>query len=234
LTVAAGPTAKSSAGRLAALNALAGAHRLIVMDDLWTAELRGLLARGEAPPEDTETLQELGNDLRAGLTEVQPLARDLGWMLNDLTEAEVEEGLDALASQVVQPGDVSSEWRAWLPDYTFRGAAIAACDYIVSEAEAEAAAVGKQLAELRDGAVPSGDLGRAFKCALILVTAAAAVVGAVGGAAAGVAAGAVGAAAILAWTGAGAWCLSAVTAGILTWSEAKCSSTLAFIGRGRR
>lgn len=233
------PSARSSAGRLAAINTAIVAERLLVTDDFWTAELARLAdlreRTGQKPTdEDIVVLQGVAQDLQTGLAQIRPLATELQMMLDsDVNDEEVNEALSAVADYMSRP-EITSLWDENLPDYSFRGAAIASCEYVSEEAPREANEIMLQLAALKDGSIPPGDLGPRIRCGLILVAASGALVGAIAGGAAAAVAGATGVALTLAYISAGAWSVSAIATGIYCWAEAKCPGHLPGIGRFRR
>jgi len=228
------PTANSPAGKLAAARAFAATQRLIVADDFWKSELERLAYVGEIRADELATMEDAAVDLLGALADIQPLARELRMMLDgELTDEDVEEALDKLAEAASQP-DVPSRWRQALPNYNFRGAAIAACDYIREEAAGESNSIQRELAQLRQGSVPHSGLSRNMKCALILMCAATGVVASAAGVAAAAAAGAAGAALTWTWVGAGFWSASVASGGVVAWSGAQCPGVLAAIGRLRR
>lgn len=232
------PNARSAAGRLAAVNTQILAERLLVTDDFWTAELGRLSSLKESTgreptKEDIVTLEGVAQDLQTGLNEMQRAAGELRMMLDsDVTDEEVNEALSAVADYVSRP-EIAS-WDHSLPDYTFRGAAIAACEYVAEEVPREANEIMLQLSALRDASIPPGDMSRRMKCSLILVAASGALVGAIAGGAAAAVGGVTGVALTLAYIGTGAWSVSTLATGVYCWVEAQCPGHLPHIGGRRR
>ena len=228
--------AGTSAGRLAGLRALTVAQKLLVTDELWTGELIRVRQSGVVSDEDLAVFEELGQELHSDLAAIRPLSTELRLMLNDdLTDENVDDALRALVE--AEPSlEVASRWLDGesLPDYSFRGAAIAACEYVEAEAPQESNEIQIKLSELRERRVPPADLPQRLRCSLIAVAAAGALVGAIAGAGAAVVTGVGGAGLVLAYVGAGAVSVSALATGVLCWVEAKCPSVLAAIGRFRR
>jgi hypothetical protein len=204
-----------------------------MLDDFWTAQLGYMAERGEVTEDDLVALRETAFDLHRGLAEVQPLANEVRLMLEyDLKEEEVEQVLDLLAGLSSQP-ELPALWREALPDYSFRGAAISACTYIADHAAEEANGIQIKLGQLEHGPLPLGDFHLPLRCAVVLLIAAGAVVGAVAGAGAVVASGASGLVLVLAYVSAGGWTVSSAAAAGAAWTTEQCPGALRAIGGAR-
>lgn len=226
--------AGSAQGRLIALRGSAVAQRLLTIDDFWTAQLEDVADRGEVSEEDLAVLRDAAFHLNQGLAEVQPLADEIRMMLDgDLAEAHVDEALDRIAEFSSQ-SEMSAQWREALPDYSFRGAAITACAYIVEQAPRETSEIQMKLSQLEAGELPPGDFRLPLRCSLVLLIAAGAVVGIVAGAGAVVAGGAVGAALTFTYVSAGGWTVSTVVAAGVAWSKERCPRALGAIAGSER
>jgi hypothetical protein len=125
---------------------------------------------------------------------------------------------------------LSAQWREALPDYSFRGAAISACAYIVEQASSERNNIQIKLSEVEAGELPLGDFRLPLRCAVVLLVAAGAIVGIVAGAGAVVAGGAAGTALTLTYVSAGGWTVSSVVAAGVAWSKERCPGALESIG----
>jgi hypothetical protein len=216
----------STVGRTIAAQAALAARRLLVLDDVWTAQVQTLAA---APP-GTQAAELPGvallvEDLVLAIRDLAERATRLRPLLNAASNEALDEALDAVLTassheaelrDIVEADLLSSE----LGGYSLRAAAIASCDYVAEEAAAEIELLYVQLAQLREGEGQAGDVRPPFRCAAWIVLLAGGVAVVVGG----------GGAPAMIVAGVG----HEVGAGLFGWKESRCKEMWRTITRGRR
>lgn len=215
------PEVGTPAGRLAAVRAMISTHRLIALDDLWTAQLDAAAAGTDTSAvEDLDALQQLVDEMRDGLGTIGDSAYEVRMMLDQLGDEAVDEALDAIAESPTGPSELRSMLTSALPDYEVRSAAITACDYVRATASEETEVLSQKLAAVRAGERPTGDFRLPFKCAALLMLVGAGVAGTIG----------LGGAPLFV----GLSVSSSCGLGALGWMESHCPRVLPTISGGRR
>lgn len=181
------PEVGSRYGRYIATQTTFLAQRLLMLDELWTAELARAASVGEVDDEDVMVFERLVGEMQAGLEGIGDAAYKVRMMIDELGAEGFDLALDRItASQADLGGDLLGILAAEVPDFEPQSATIAACDYIREKASAEAALLDEKLAVIRNGELTPGDFLMPFKCAglLLLVGAGVAATISTGGAAA--------------------------------------------------
>lgn len=215
------PSLGSPAGRHAATRAAALVQRLLLLDDLWTAQLDAAAAGLDTSAvEDVETLGALVEEMRECLANIGDSAFEVRSMLDELSEEQMAQALDAIGESPVAPSELRPTLEASLPDFDPRGAAITACDYILETAWDEAELLNEKLAAVERGERPTGDLRMPFKCAALLMFTGLAVTASIG----------LGGAPVFVGMAVAGNCGISV----IGWTEARCPKLLPTISRHRR
>lgn len=214
------PEVNTAYGRVVASRVGFSLQRLIHLDELWTADLEAAAGRGRLDESEIEAVQHQASAMERELGEAGRLSGELRMMLNEAEDGLVNRAFRSIAGAEGAAGVVIDS-AAHLDGYEIRSAAIAGCDYLAANAEAEAAALRAKVAKiLSDGEVPPGDLGAAFRCAALIALVGAGTISVIGlgGPLGLVAMGAV----------------SQVGLGALCWMQENCGSRIQEITGGRR
>jgi len=119
------------AGLLMAGEALAAIQRLQLLDDLWTSYLADADPEDRAALErDLPALQRLVSEMSTGLRDLPGHLRVVRGLGDDFGQGVVEETLVAMLSSDPQGRELIGAFRDQLGDVDFRGAVIAACDFL--------------------------------------------------------------------------------------------------------
>jgi hypothetical protein len=206
-------------GRLTALRHISQSDRLLALDEIWSSHLSTADDRDAAALErDLPILRELAPEIGALTQQVAKSAGELRNLLSDLDPAVMEEAFDQIAAQHPLGEELRAPLAEVLEDYDLRGAAITACDDIVSQAVEEGKHLEEDIVKLEQGQLPPGSLSSRFRCALYLA-----------GLGAGIAL-AVLSPPVLAMLAA----TQTVSGGILGWETGQCGQAWAAITAGRR
>ncbi len=90
------PTAGGPYGRYVATKAATSAQRLLVLDDLWTAELEQASDRGALDEADIAMFRELVDEIQHGLRGLVDQTCDLRMMLSEVGDEEVNSAFEAV------------------------------------------------------------------------------------------------------------------------------------------
>jgi hypothetical protein len=196
-------------------------QRLLVLDDLWTAQLDAAAAGiGGSGVDDVDTLRALVAEMQDCLATIVNSAYEVRLMVSELSDGQMAEALDVIGQSPAAPDGLRERLEASLPDYEPRGAIITACEFVGENASGEADILSGKLAELEEGGLAEGDLGKAFKCAALLMLAGASVAGTIG----------LGGAPVFVGLSVAGTC----GMGVVGWIEANCPKFLPAISGGRR
>jgi hypothetical protein len=218
------PDVRDARAGILAARAVADLRRLLLLDDLWTSRVEALGSVGSASDDELAALKQLGEEVADAIDSARNSVEPIRAILNAADDAVINEGLRDVIAAHSQSGQLEEILETAITTegegaYEFRGAAIAGCDYVLEEAEAEKAELRAQLDRLGEGET-TGDLRPPFRCAVVLALAGAGVALAVatGGGAVLIAAGVV----------------HEVGSVIIEWDSRGCRDLWKAITRGRR
>lgn len=166
-------------GRLVSVRSLSLVQRLLMLDDLWTAELARTTAEGAVSEDTVAMLTQLVDEMRDGLEQLPDAAYEVRHMLDELRGERFDQALAAIGEASEPRSDPGAMLSDQLPDYEPQSATIAACDYIREKARAESALLDEKLAAIRRGESTPGDFLLPFRCAVHLLGLGTSVAGAI-------------------------------------------------------
>jgi hypothetical protein len=208
-------------GRYVSTEAAALLQRLLILDDLWTAELEQASERGPLGDDEVYTLERLVDAMERGLENVREPLSGIRLMLDEVGDEAVDQAFQEIAEAPGAPPRLTETLLSQLDDFELRSAAIAGCAYLEAKAEDEAELLREKLAVIVEGReVPPGDFLIPFRCAALIALVGAGTVSVIGlgGPAGFVALGAV----------------SQVGLGALGWDKAECGLQMPTISFRRR
>jgi hypothetical protein len=164
------PTADNLAGAIAATRASIVIDRVLALDDLWTANLRGLDSDDRAAiDQHLPELRELVIELAGALDSLAEPLKELEYVLESSSESDFDAGLDRLTNAVPGVRDTLSHmFEHEITGIGPKGATIFACQYLQEEAGDERDRLWGKYERLEGGGPPDPDLRPSFRCALYL------------------------------------------------------------------
>jgi hypothetical protein len=155
---------------VASFEVIACADRLILLDDLWTSAVSQLR---ELDREEVQSMLEefasLATALRDGLDELGQRLPEFQRSLEEIGEAEVNEGLQELSDRASDGGAAFREmFHEQITEVGPYGAGNLACVYLAGNIESEKRLLDSKIALIRAGDAPEPDLSPPFRCALFM------------------------------------------------------------------
>ncbi|MGB7588690.1 MAG: hypothetical protein WBM00_08280 [Solirubrobacterales bacterium] len=147
------------------------AHRMRVLDDLWTAQLDSIDPNDQGSLErEFEGIQALGTELQEAVRELPEPAQILQMMLSNIDDRTFDEALDTTLQAAWETGIFAGEPGAPLRSEDFsqdslRLEVIDACTYIMEQASDEEDLISEKLRRLETGEFQRGDVRFPFRCA---------------------------------------------------------------------
>jgi hypothetical protein len=155
------------------------AHRLNLLDDLWSA-YAGQVESGVVPLiDDPEGLRRLVGDMQALVGDLDATAGELRLTIRGMGGEAIDRALLSLLDQDPNGPRLKDELGQALAGRAFSEATIAACDYLQTHASDEIGHLQRGLDALLSGGLAQGDFKVPFKCSLTIIGAALIVVASV-------------------------------------------------------